>query len=172
MLLPHLQPIPTPKQAHLKVDAVGEDTTIGEYTVYLTYAKKINSVAKVFVYNENGVKSSISYERIDDTTIKFTTSATEFSIEDNGKVNSNVSFADNATVSFTSEQEGGTVYVDKVSGLAGDVATVYAIAKEGYKVTSVTVNGKVIALDQYGNYQFVLESGVNQVVVTFEKVAE
>ena len=153
-------------------DAVGEDTTIGEYTVYLTYAKKINSVAKVFVYNENGVKSSISYERIDDTTIKFTTSATEFSIEDNGKVNSNVSYADNATVSFTSEQEGGTVYVDKVSGLAGDVATIYAIAKDGYKVTSVTVNGKVIALDQYGNYQFVLESGVNQVVVTFEKVAE
>ena len=72
-----------------------------------------------------------------------------------------------ASVSFTQDVDGGTVYVDKVSGFAGEIATIYAVPDAGYRVSSVKVNGVEVARDLNGNYQFVLSGGTNVVEVTF-----
>ena len=148
-------------------DYTGGNLNLGEYTVILSYPKRINSAARVYGVTSSGSKVSINYTRIDDTTITFTTTYTTFTIEDNGKTNGYITDSGNASVSFTQDVEGGTVYVDKVSGFNGEISTIYAIPDAGYRVSSVKVNGVEIARDFNGNYQFVLSGGVNVVEVTF-----
>lgn len=138
-----------------------------EYTAYLSFDKRVNSSVRVYGIDSQGKRVQISATLVDNTTIKFTTTYKEFVVEDNGKPQNSISTSDNATVSFEGTVTGGQVYVDKVSGIAGEVSTIYAIPENGYRVESVTVNGKTIAPDLQGNYQFVLETGVNTVVVTF-----
>ena len=148
-------------------DYTGNNLDLGEYTVILTYPKKVNSTAKVFGITSSGSKVDINYTRLDDTTIKFKTTYTTFTVEDNGKGNDYVSDSANATVSYTENVEHGKVYVDKVSGFSGEISTIYAIPDAGYRVGSVKVNGVEIARDLNGNYQFILNGGVNVVEVTF-----
>ena len=148
-------------------DYTGGNLNLGEYTVILSYPKRINSAARVYGVTSSGSKVSINYTKIDDTTITFTTTYTTFTVEDNGKTNDYITDSGNASVSFTQDVEGGTVYVDKVSGFSGEISTIYAIPDAGYRVSSVKVNGVEIARDFNGNYQFVLSGGVNVVEVTF-----
>ena len=148
-------------------DYTGADLNLGEYTVILSYPKRINSAARVYGVTSSGSKVSINYTRIDDTTITFTTTYTTFTVEDNGRTNDYITDSGNASVSFTQDVDGGTVYVDKVSGFAGEIATIYAVPDAGYRVSSVKVNGVEVARDLNGNYQFVLSGGTNVVEVTF-----
>ena len=89
-------------------------------------------------------------------------------VVDSGIPNSSVTNEDNATVSVTTP-ENGQVFVDKVSGIAGESIVIYAIPSEGYVVDTVTVNGQAATRDTNGNYQWILEKGENNVVVTFKK---
>lgn len=151
-------------------DYSGKETSLGEFTAYITYDKKVNLTVRVYGVKDDGTKVALDVTKISDTTIKFTTTYSTFTVEDGGVVNDNIAASDNATVSFTQDYEHGTVYVDKVSGIAGEIATVYAIPDSGYRVTSVKVNGVEIARDLNGNYQFQLNYGVNTVEVTFEAI--
>ena len=145
----------------------GNAVNLGTYRVTISYNKKINSSVRVYEIGENDARTSITnFELLDDSTITFTTSSLKFAIQDQGRSNEDISQSDNATINIAAP-ENGTVYCDKVSGRAGDVAVIYAIPNSGYKVGSVTVNGVAIAMDTYGNYQFVLVQGANEVVVTF-----
>ena len=152
-------------------DFTGSELDLGTYSAYITFDKRVNAAVKAYGISESGQRIEQEVTKIDDTTVKVTTNYKTFVIEDNGRVNESISSDDSATVSFTENVEGGKVYVDKVNGNPGEVATIYAIPNEGYRVASVTVNGNAIAQDLYGNYQFVLEDGTNTVVVTFEKIA-
>ena len=152
-------------------DFTGSELDLGTYSAYITFDKKVNAAVKAYGISESGQRIEQEVTKIDDTTVKVTTNYLTFVVEDNGRVNESISSDDSATVSFTETVEGGKVYIDKVNGNPGEVATIYAIPDEGYRVASVTVNGNVIAQDLYGNYQFVLEDGTNTVVVTFEKIA-
>lgn len=151
-------------------DYTGSELNLGEYSVILTYPKKVNSTVKVYGITNSGEKVALDVTKLDDTTITFKTTYTTFTVEDNGRVNDIVSGEGDASVSFTQDLENGKVYVDKVNGFAGEIATIYAIPNEGYAVSSVKVNGVEISKDSRGNYQFALSGGVNVVEVTFTQL--
>ena len=151
------------------LDYSGNKLNLGTYSAYVTYDKKINSSVVVYGVNADGSTTRIrNIKLLNDTTLEINTNYTKFMVVDSGIPNSSVTNEDNATVSVTTP-ENGQVFVDKVSGIAGESIVIYAIPSEGYVVDTVTVNGQAATRDTNGNYQWILEKGENNVVVTFKK---
>lgn len=149
------------------LDYNGNALNLGEYTGIVSLSKKINSSVQVLGIDETGNEKAISFELIDQTTIRFTTDYTKVRILDEGGYNNGFVQEDSATIKLE-ETEHGKVYCDRTTGRKDDVGIVYAIADEGYVVDKVVVNGETIAPDEYGNYAFILIDGENVVTVTFK----
>ena len=158
-------------------DARGNAIDLDEYSAIVSFDRKLNNTFQVYEMVEDAqgklVKGSLIANqntrgvKIDDSTLRITTRATRFLIQDTGSKQTPIFNVQDAEVSYEASPEHGKVYVDKVVGAKGDKATIYAIPDKGYKVGSVTVNGVAIQADANGNYQFTLEKGANVVVVTF-----
>ncbi len=158
-------------------DARGNAIDLDEYSAIVSFDRKLNNTFQVYEMVEdaqgNLVKGSLIANqntrgvKIDDSTLRITTRATRFLVQDTGSKQTPIFNVQDAEVSYEANPEHGKVYVDKVVGAKGDKATIYAIPDKGYKVGSVTVNGVAIQADANGNYQFTLEKGANVVVVTF-----
>ena len=144
---------------------------LGSFRVTLSFDRKVNASVRVYAYDDEGKRSAINdVEFLDDSTITFITTSNKFTVVDRGGVNNSFEQINNATITVPTNVTGGEVYCDKTCGQAGDVAVIYALPSDGYRIGSVKVNGKDIALDIYGNYQFVLSAGENVIEVTFVPV--
>ena len=143
----------------------------------VSFDRKINPTFQVYEMVDDGngnlVKGALIANqntrgvRVDDSTLRISTRATRFLVQDTGSKTTPYINVQNATVTYEASPEHGKVYLDKEVGAEGDRATIYALPDKGYKVGSVTVNGVEIQADENGNYAFVLAKGNNVVVVTF-----
>lgn len=149
------------------LDYKGDALDLGKYTAYVSFDRKITGALKVYELVGDTKVECKSYSLLNPTTVKITTSATKFLIEDSDRKENSIVREDNAKVEIK-ETVNGKVYCDKLTGRNGESCTIYAIADEGFTVESVKVNGVEVPLDAYGNYTFTLCSGVNSVEVTFK----
>lgn len=149
-------------------DYAGKSLNLGTYSAYVTYDRKVNSSVVVYGVNADGSTTRIrDITLLNNTTLIVNTNYTKFIVVDSGLPNESISKEDNATVSVSTPTN-GQVFVDKMSGIAGESIVIYAIPNSGYTVDTVTVNGKSATKDNNGNYQWILEQGENNVVVTFK----
>lgn len=65
------------------------------------------------------------------------------------------------------EMDHGTVTVDKISGLAGDICTITIKGDTLYCLDSISVNGNLVNPDESGSYKFVLAEGDNNISAKF-----
>ncbi|MBQ9266584.1 MAG: S8 family serine peptidase [Bacilli bacterium] len=158
-------------------DARGNAIDLDLYNAVVSFDRKINPTFQVYEMVDDGngnlVKGALIANqntrgvRVDDSTLRISTRATRFLVQDTGSKTTPYINVQNATVTYEASPEHGKVYLDKEVGAEGDRATIYALPDKGYKVGSVTVNGLEIQADENGNYAFVLAKGNNVVVVTF-----